>query len=215
MDTGDTAWIIVATALVLFMTLPGLAMFYAGLVRSKSALSAVMHCVSITALASVLWLVIGYALAFGDSQWGVIGGLDKVLFIGVGPDALRGSIPEIVFAMFQMTFAIITPALIVGAYVERIKFSAMLIISGAWVVLVYAPIAHWVWGGGWLSGLGVMDFAGGAGGPRERRCGGPGHRLRSRTTARLSPPTPAAPQSRYDRRRRGDAVGRLVRFQRR
>ena len=161
MDTGDTAWIIVATALVLFMTLPGLAMFYAGLVRSKSALSAVMHCVSITALASVLWLVIGYALAFGDSQWGVIGGLDKVLFIGVGPDALRGSIPEIVFAMFQMTFAIITPALIVGAYVERIKFSAMLIISGAWVVLVYAPIAHWVWGGGWLSGLGVMDFAGG------------------------------------------------------
>ncbi len=161
MDTGDTAWIIVATALVLFMTLPGLAMFYAGLVRSKSALSAVMHCVSITALASVLWVVIGYALAFGDSQGGVIGGLDKVLFIGVGPDALSGSIPEIVFAMFQMTFAIITPALIVGAYVERIKFSAMLIISGAWVVLVYAPIAHWVWGGGWLSELGVMDFAGG------------------------------------------------------
>ena len=161
MDTGDTAWIIVATALVLFMTLPGLAMFYAGLVRSKSALSVVMHCVSITALASVLWLVVGYTLAFGPSQGGVVGGLDKAFFIGVGPDALTGSIPEIVFAVFQMTFAIITPALIVGAYVERIKFSAMLIVSGAWVVLVYAPIAHWVWGGGWLSELGVMDFAGG------------------------------------------------------
>ena len=161
MDTGDTAWIIVATALVLFMTLPGLALFYAGLVRSKSALSVVMHCVSITALASVLWLIVGYTLAFGDSQGGIIGGLDKVLFIGVGLDALSGSIPEIVFAMFQMTFAIITPALIVGAYVERMKFSAVLIVSGAWVVLVYAPIAHWVWGGGWLGELGAMDFAGG------------------------------------------------------
>ena len=161
MDTGDTAWIIVATALVLFMTLPGLALFYAGLVRSKSALSVVMHCVSIAALASVLWVIIGYALAFGDSQGGVIGGLDAVLFIGVGPTAVTGSIPEIVFAMFQMTFAIITPALIVGAYVERMKFSAVLIVSGAWVVLVYAPIAHWVWGGGWLGELGVMDFAGG------------------------------------------------------
>ena len=157
---GDTAWIIVATALVLFMTLPGLALFYAGLVRSRSALSVIMQCVSITALASVLWLALGYTLSFGDSQGGIIGGLGKVFFAGV-QGAQSGTIPEIVFAIFQMTFAIITPALIVGAYVERIKFSSVLVFSGAWLLFVYSPICHWVWGGGWLGELGIMDFAGG------------------------------------------------------
>ena len=161
MNSGDTAWIIVATALVLFMTLPGLALFYAGLVRSKSVLSVVMHCFSIAAVASLLWLIVGYSLAFGDSLVGILGGLDHAFFAGIEPDTLQGSIPEIVFAIFQMTFAIITPALIVGAYVERIRFSAVLILSVAWLLLVYSPICHWVWGGGWLGELGVMDFAGG------------------------------------------------------
>ena len=161
LNSGDTAWIIAATALVLFMTLPGLALFYAGLVRSQAVLSVIMQCVGIACLATILWLVVGYSLAFGDSVGGWIGNLDKALFAGVTPDVLSGSIPEIVFAVFQMTFAIITPALIVGAYVERIKFSSVLIFSGAWLLLVYAPVCHWVWGGGWLSELGVMDFAGG------------------------------------------------------
>jgi Amt family ammonium transporter len=142
------------------MTLPGLALFYAGLVRSRSALSVIMQCVSITALASVLWLVLGYTLSFGDSQGGIIGGLGKVFFAGV-QGTQSGTIPEIVFAIFQMTFAIITPALIVGAYVERIKFSSVLVFSGAWLLFVYSPICHWVWGGGWLGELGIMDFAGG------------------------------------------------------
>lgn len=161
LNSGDTAWIIAATALVLFMTLPGLALFYAGLVRSQAVLSVIMQCVGIACLATILWLVVGYSLAFGDSVGGWIGNLDKAFFAGVTPDVLSGSIPEIVFAVFQMTFAIITPALIVGAYVERIKFSSVLIFSGAWLLLVYAPVCHWVWGGGWLSELGVMDFAGG------------------------------------------------------
>ncbi|MBC6407034.1 MAG: ammonium transporter [Rhodobacteraceae bacterium] len=161
LSAGDTAWIIVATALVLFMTLPGLAMFYAGLVRSQAVLSVIMHCLAIACLVSLLWLVVGYSLAFGDSMGGVIGGLGKGFFAGVTRDALSGSIPEVVFAVFQMTFAIITPALIVGAYVERIKFASVLILSGAWVLLVYVPVCHWIWGGGWLGTLGVMDFAGG------------------------------------------------------
>ncbi len=161
MNSGDTSWILVATALVLFMTLPGLALFYGGLVRSKSVLSVVMHCFSIAALASLLWVIVGYSLAFGDDIGGVVGGLDKVFFAGIATDTLRGSIPEIVFAIFQMTFAIITPALIVGAFVERTKFPSILIISSAWALLVYSPICHWVWGGGWLQELGIMDFAGG------------------------------------------------------
>ena len=161
MNSGDTAWIIVATALVLFMTLPGLAMFYGGLVRSNAVLSVVMQCFAVAATVSVLWLVAGYSLVFSDSLGGIIGGLEKSFFIGITVDTPWGSIPEIVFAMFQMTFAIITPALIVGAYVERVKFPAVLVFSGAWLLLVYTPIAHWVWGGGWLSELGVMDFAGG------------------------------------------------------
>ena len=161
LDSGDTAWIIVATALVLFMTLPGLAMFYAGLVRSQAVLSVIMQCLAIACLASVLWLVVGYSLAFGDSLSGIVGGLDKFMLLTVTTESMSGSIPEIVFVVFQMTFAIITPALIVGAYPERMKFSAMLVFSGAWLLIVYAPICHWIWGGGWLGDLGVMDFAGG------------------------------------------------------
>ena len=160
---GDTAWVLTSTALVLFMTLPGLALFYGGLVRARSVLSVLMHCLTIAALVSVLWLVLGYSLSFSDggaaNAW--IGGLGKAFLAGVGADTLSGSIPETVFFMFQMTFAIITPALIVGAYVERIKFGAVVLFSGAWSILVYAPIAHWVWGGGWLAELGVQDFAGG------------------------------------------------------
>lgn len=162
-DSGDTAWIIVATALVLLMTLPGLAMFYAGLVRSQAVLSVVVHCFAIACLSSVLWLAVGYSLSFGESVGGLFGGLDKAFFASVAPGDLwpDTTIPEIVFAVFQMTFAVITPALIVGAYVERIKFPVVLMASGAWLLVVYSPICHWVWGGGWLYGLGVMDFAGG------------------------------------------------------
>jgi Amt family ammonium transporter len=161
-DTGDTAWILTSTALVLFMTLPGLALFYGGLVQSKNILSVLMHCIAIACLVSVLWLVVGYSLAFTEGS-ALIGGLERVLLIGMAREAvLPGTgIPESLFFMFQMTFAIITPALIVGAFVERIKFSAVLLFSGLWLILVYAPVAHWVWGGGWLYERGVLDFAGG------------------------------------------------------
>ncbi len=163
LDTGNTGWLLTSTALVLFMTLPGLALFYAGLVRAENVLSVMMHCFAICCLASVLWLAIAYSLAFGDggefNLW--VGGAGKAFLLGVGADTLSGDIPESVFFMFQMTFAIITPALIVGAYVERIKFSAVLLISGLWLLIVYAPVTHWIWGGGWLAEMGVMDFAGG------------------------------------------------------
>jgi len=160
---GDTAWILTSTTLVLFMTIPGLALFYGGLVRTKNVLSVLMQCFSITCLVSILWLICAYSLAFSDSN-ALVGGLGKMFFKGVGLKSIHSAastIPETVFAMFQLTFAIITPALIVGAYAERMKFSAMLIFSGAWLILVYAPIAHWVWGGGWLGNLGALDFAGG------------------------------------------------------
>ncbi len=160
LDSGNTAWILTATALVLFMTLPGLALFYAGLVRSKNVLSVMMHCVAITCLISVLWLLGGYSLSFAGLG-PLIGDLSKFGLIGVGREALVGSLPESVFFAFQMTFAIITPALIVGAFVERIRFSAVLLFSGLWLFAVYAPVCHWVWGGGWLMGLKVMDYAGG------------------------------------------------------
>jgi Amt family ammonium transporter len=160
LSAGDTAWIITATALVLFMTLPGLALFYGGLVRARNLLSVLMHCFSICCVVSVLWLVIAYSLAFAEGN-AAIGGLGRMFLAGVGTDALWGSIPEVVFFMFQMTFAIITPALIVGAYAERISFPAVLLFSAIWLLLVYAPVAHWIWGGGWLGALGVMDFAGG------------------------------------------------------
>jgi len=163
LDSGDTAWMLTATALVLFMTIPGLSLFYAGMVRAKNVLSVMMQCFAITGLASVLWAVAGYSLAFedGGSLNAFIGGLGKAFLAGVGVDSLSGTIPETVFMTFQMTFAIITPALIVGAFAERMKFSAMLWFMGLWLLLVYAPIAHWVWGGGWLGELGVLDFAGG------------------------------------------------------
>jgi Amt family ammonium transporter len=160
LNGANTAWILTATALVLFMTLPGLALFYAGLVRVKNALSVMMHCVAIACLVSVLWVVVGYSLAFGAGN-PLIGDLSKVLLISVTRDSLTGTLPEPVFFMFQATFAIITPALIVGAYVERIRFSAVLLFSALWLLIVYAPVAHWVWGGGWLQARGVMDFAGG------------------------------------------------------
>ena len=159
-SAGDTAWVLAATALVLLMTMPGLALFYAGLVRAKNSLSVMMHCVAIACLISVLWLAVGYSLAF-DGAGALIGGLGRTFLRSVGPETLKGSIPEGAFFMFQATFAVITPALIVGAYVERVRFSAVLAFSGLWLLLVYAPVAHWVWGGGWLAQRHAMDFAGG------------------------------------------------------
>jgi Amt family ammonium transporter len=159
-DSGDTAWILTSTALVLFMTLPGLALFYAGLVQPKNIVSVLMHHFAIVCLCSVLWVVAGYSLAF-SGEGAYIGDFDQLLMTGITIDSLFGSIPESLFAIFQMTFAVITPALIIGAYVERIRFSAVLIFSGLWLLVVYAPVTHWVWGGGFMSVMGVMDFAGG------------------------------------------------------
>ena len=161
LDTGDTAWVMTSTALVLFMTLPGLSLFYAGLVRSRNVLSVLMQCFTIACLVSVLWLVVGYSLAFGDGNF-FVGGLGKALFAGVGEDAMSGTIPESSFALFQLTFAIITPALIVGGFAERMRFSAVLLFTTLWLLVVYAPVCHWVWGGGWLGDMGFMDFAGGS-----------------------------------------------------
>ncbi|MCB1670763.1 MAG: ammonium transporter [Gammaproteobacteria bacterium] len=160
-DGANTAWILTSTALVLFMTIPGLSLFYGGLVRTKNVLSILMQCFTITTMVSVLWLLVGYSMAFGPSESPFWGGLGKALFNGVVVDSVSGSIPETVFAAFQMTFAIITPALIVGAFAERMKFSSMMLFCGLWVVLVYFPVAHWVWGGGWLGQMGLIDFAGG------------------------------------------------------
>ena len=160
MNEANTAWILVSTALVLLMTLPGLALFYAGLVGSKNAISTLSQCFIIACIASVIWFVVGYSLAFSGNGM-FFGDLDKAFLSGITIDSLSGDIPETLFVMFQMTFAIITPALIVGAYVERIKFSAVIIITSMWLILVYSPVTHWVWGGGWLAQMGVMDFAGG------------------------------------------------------
>ncbi|MGD8588268.1 MAG: ammonium transporter [Chromatiales bacterium] len=163
LNSGDTAWMLTSTALVLFMTIPGLALFYAGMVRAKNVLSVMMQCFAITGMVTLLWVILGYSLAFedGGALNDYVGGLSKLFLAGVTTDSLSGTIPETVFMTFQMTFAIITPALIVGAFAERMKFSAMLWFMGLWLVLVYAPICHWVWGGGWLGGMGVLDFAGG------------------------------------------------------
>lgn len=158
---ANTAWILTSTALVLFMTLPGLALFYGGLVRTRNVLSVLMQCFSIAVVVSLLWLLVGYSIAFGPSESAYWGGLSKAMFNGVVLDSLSGDIPETVFASFQMTFAIITPALIVGAFAERIKFSAMLLFSALWTLIVYFPVANWVWGGGWLGQMGLIDFAGG------------------------------------------------------
>ena len=164
---ADTAWIIVATALVLLMTLPGLALFYGGLVRARNVLSVFMHCYAIACLMSVLWLVAGYSIAFGAGTSGYWGGLGKMFLNGVDATSVSGTLPEVLFFAFQMTFAIITPALIVGAYVERVSFGFVLLFSGLWMLLCYAPVVHWVWGGGFLADGGIFgdtglkDFAGG------------------------------------------------------
>jgi len=163
LDPANTAWMITATVLVLFMTLPGLALFYGGLVRAKNVLSVLMQCFAITCMVTLAWVVAGYSIAFGDggtlNAW--YGGWDKSFLSGIAVATLKGTIPETVFAMFQLTFAIITPALVIGAYAERVRFSAMLLFSLLWLLLVYCPIAHWVWGDGWLQKMGLMDFAGG------------------------------------------------------
>ncbi|HBQ23329.1 MAG TPA: ammonia channel protein [Alphaproteobacteria bacterium] len=161
LDTGDTAWVTAATALVLLMTLPGLALFYAGLVQPRNVLSVLMHCFAIACLSSIVWFVLGYSLAFGEVGHGWWGGFEHAFLAGIGLETLLGTIPENLFAVFQMTFAIITPALVVGAFVERARFLPVLLFSGFWLLLVYAPVTHWVWGGGFLSQMGVRDFAGG------------------------------------------------------
>ena len=161
---ADTAWLLTATALVLFMTLPGLSLFYGGLVRVRNVLSVLMQCFALAALMSLVWFVVGYTLAFGSAgveQGAWIGDLGNFMLMGIEFDGVNGSIPESLFVMFQMTFAIITPALIIGGFAERIRFSALLLFSTAWLLLVYAPICHWVWGGGWLGAMGLQDFAGG------------------------------------------------------
>jgi Amt family ammonium transporter len=162
-DTANTAWMLTSSVLVLFMTIPGLALFYAGLVRSNNVLSVLMQCFAITCMVSIAWVVVAYSIAFGDgggaNDW--FGGFGKSFMAGVAKDSVTGTIPETVFSMFQLTFAIITPALVVGAYAERVRFSGMLIFSLLWLLLVYAPVAHWVWGGGWLQKMGLLDFAGG------------------------------------------------------
>ena len=163
LNAANTSWIMTSTALVLFMTIPGLALFYGGLVRSKNVLSVLMQCFAVTCVASIIWFAVGYSLAFGDGGGmnALIGNLDNVFLAKLGEDSMTGDIPESVFAMFQMTFAIITPALIVGAFAERMRFSAMLLFSALWLIAVYVPITHWVWGGGWLGKMGLLDFAGG------------------------------------------------------
>jgi Amt family ammonium transporter len=162
-DAANTAWMLTSAALVLFMTLPGLALFYGGLVRAKNVLSVLMQCFAITCAVTLAWVIVGYSIAFGDggtanAWWG---GLGKSFLWGIDVKTVKGSIPETVFVMYQMTFAIITPALVIGAYAERVKFSGMLFFSVLWLLLVYLPIAHWVWGDGWLAKMGLMDFAGG------------------------------------------------------
>lgn len=160
LNQANTAWILTSTALVLFMTIPGLALFYGGLVRSKNVLTILMQCFTITGVASILWFIVGYSLAFSEGgTW--IGGFSNVLFASVTADSLSGNIPETTFAMFQMTFAIITPALVIGAFAERTKFSAVVLFTILWSLVVYAPVTHWVWGGGWLGEKGLLDFAGG------------------------------------------------------
>ena len=163
LDTGDTAWMLTSTAIVLMMTIPGLALFYGGLVRKKNILTLVMQCFAITCLVTIVWLFAGYSLAFTDGGGlnAYVGGLSKAFLHGVGKDSLSGTIPESVFFTFQLTFAIITPALIVGAFADRMKFSALVVFMVLWSLVVYSPITHWVWGGGFLADAGVLDFAGG------------------------------------------------------
>ncbi len=161
LNGADTSWILTSTALVLFMTIPGLSLFYAGLVRSKNVLSVLMQCFAITCLASIIWLVFGYSMSFSEhgslNPW--MGGFSNLFLSEVTRESMSGNIPESVFVMFQMTFAIITPALVIGGFAERMKFSAMLWFTALWMTLVYFPVCHWVWGGGWLSDKGALEFA--------------------------------------------------------
>ncbi|HEX7250428.1 MAG TPA: ammonium transporter [Burkholderiales bacterium] len=163
LDAANTAWMLCASGLVLFMTLPGLALFYAGLARAKNVLSILMQCFAITCVVTLAWVAVGYSIAFGDggASQGWWGGLGKTFLAGIDVKTVKGTIPETVFLMYQMTFAIITPALVIGAYAERVRFSGMLIFSLLWLLIVYCPLAHWVWGDGWLGKMGIMDFAGG------------------------------------------------------
>ena len=161
LDSGDTAWIIVSTALVMMMTPAGLALFYGGMSRSKNLLNTFAMTIAAYCLASLLWVCWGYTLAFGPDQGGLIGGLDHLFLNGIGVSSLSGTIPTYVFVLFQMTFAAITVALVLGSIVDRMKFSAWLLFAALWVTLVYSPIAHWVWGGGWMADMGALDFAGG------------------------------------------------------
>lgn len=160
MNAADTAWILTSTGLVLLMTLPGLALFYGGLVQSRNLLSVLTQCIAIAAIASLVWFAVGYSMAFTEgNSW--IGGFSRIFLLGIDRETLSGALPESLFAMFQMTFAVITPALMVGAFVERIKFGAVVMISILWLLVVYVPVVHWVWGGGWMAEMGVIDFAGG------------------------------------------------------
>jgi len=164
LDSGNTGWMLTSTALVLFMTIPGLSLFYAGLVRSKNVLSVLMQCFALTCLMSILWFVVGYTIAFGSDgveqgKW--IGDFGNIMFAAISMDTMAGDIPASLFASFQMTFAVLTPALIVGGFAERMRFSAMLMFCSIWMLVVYAPVCHWVWGGGWLGQMGLQDFAGG------------------------------------------------------
>ena len=162
LNPADTAWILTSTGLVLFMTVPGLALFYGGLVRTKNVLSVLVQCFAVTSLVSVLWMVAGYSLALTGSDqlqpW--IGGMDRVFLKGLDAQALIGSLPESVFCMYHLSFAVFAPALMIGGVVERMRFSSLLIFSGLWMMLVYVPVCHWIWGGGWLAQLGVVDFGG-------------------------------------------------------
>ena len=160
LSTGNTSWVLTSTALVLFMTLPGLALFYGGLVRSQNVLSVLMQCFAICAVASLLWFAVGYSLAFSGSG-AFIGDLSNVFLMGIGRDDVNGTIPALLFVLYQMTFAVITPALIIGGFAERLRFSALLWFSSLWLLVVYVPVVHWVWGGGWLGQMGMLDFAGG------------------------------------------------------
>ena len=192
LDTGNTAWILTSTALVLFMTLPGLSLFYGGLVRAKNVLSVLMQCFTIACAVSIVWLIVGYSLVF-EAGNAFIGGLGKAFFAGVGVDSLSGNIPETVFAMFQLTFAIITPALIVGSFAERMRFSALLIFSIIWVVAVYAPVAHWVWGRRMARRDGRARFRRRHRGAHQLRHSGPGGRHHDRAETRVSHDGHAAP----------------------
>ncbi|WP_373280459.1 ammonium transporter, partial [Methylogaea oryzae] len=186
LNSADTAWILTSAALVLFMTVPGLALFYGGLVRAKNVLSVLMHCFAITSLASILWVVAGYSLALTEGN-DALGGLSRLFLAGIGADTLHGNLPESVFVMYHLTFAIFAPALIVGGLAERMKFSALLAFTGLWLLLVYVPVCHWMWGGGWLQRLGVMDFAGGIVVHTSGGIAGPGGGADGWGRARLSP----------------------------